>query len=51
VTQAAGTGQVLYVAFSLGRYYAQHSLIHARDRMAQYIDGPWLKAQRLEFGG
>ena len=21
------------------------------DRMAQYIDGAWLKAQRLEFGG
>jgi serine/threonine-protein kinase HipA len=21
------------------------------DRMAQYIDGPWLKAQRLEFWG
>ncbi len=38
VTQAAGTGQVLYVAFGLGRYYAQHSLIHARDRMAQYIN-------------
>jgi hypothetical protein len=38
VVQAAGAGQVEYVAFGLGRYYANHGLVHARDRMAQYID-------------
>ncbi|MDZ4859788.1 MAG: beta-galactosidase trimerization domain-containing protein, partial [Candidatus Hydrogenedentes bacterium] len=38
VTQAAGAGQVLYVAFGLGRYYASHNLIHARNRMTQFID-------------
>ena len=38
VTQAAGAGRVLYVAFDLGRYYAVHHLVHARDRMAGYID-------------
>jgi hypothetical protein len=38
VTQPAGSGQVLYVTFDLGRYYATHCLKHARDRMARYID-------------
>jgi hypothetical protein len=38
VTRTAGAGQVLYVAFGLGRYYANHNLIHARDRMVQYIN-------------
>jgi hypothetical protein len=38
VTQPAGSGRALYVAFGLGRYYANHGLVHARDRMAQYID-------------
>jgi Hypothetical glycosyl hydrolase 6/Beta-galactosidase trimerisation domain len=38
VTQRVDDGQVLYVAFGLGRYYASQHLSHARDRMAQYID-------------
>ncbi|MCC6697831.1 MAG: beta-galactosidase trimerization domain-containing protein [Candidatus Hydrogenedentes bacterium] len=38
MTLPAGNGQVLYVAFGLGRYYANHNLTHARDRMAQFID-------------
>lgn len=38
VTQTVGAGRVMYVAFGLGRYYANHNLTHARDRMAQYID-------------
>ena len=38
VSQAAGSGQTLYVAFGLGRYYAKHDLVHARDRMAQYLN-------------
>ena len=38
VTQKTGTGQTLYVSFGLGRYYANNDLIHARDRMAQYIN-------------
>ena len=37
-TQATGTGQALYVAFDLGRYYANKGLLHARDRMTEYID-------------
>jgi hypothetical protein len=38
VSQAAGVGQGLYVAFGLGRYYATLGLQHAREKMAQYID-------------
>lgn len=38
VTRKTGAGQVLYVAFGLGRYYAEHGLVHGRDRMAAYID-------------
>lgn len=38
VARAVGDGQVLYVAFGLGRYYAGQHLTHARDRMARYLD-------------
>lgn len=38
VTRDVEDGCVLYVAFGLGRYYALQTLVHARDRMAQYID-------------
>jgi hypothetical protein len=38
VAQPVGTGQTLYVAFGLGRYYAQQHLTHARDLMARLID-------------
>jgi len=38
VMKAAGKGQALYVAFGIGRYYAMHNLVHARDRMASFID-------------
>ena len=38
VLNTAGAGRALYVAFGLGRYYASQNLVHARDRMAQYID-------------
>lgn len=38
VTRQTGAGQVLYVAFGLGRYYANQTLVHARDRMAVFID-------------
>ncbi len=38
VTKTAGSGQVLYIAFGLGRYYAMRHLVHVRDRMAQYLD-------------
>ncbi len=38
VTKTVGDGQVLYIAFGLGRYYALQHLVHARDRMAQYLD-------------
>jgi hypothetical protein len=31
-------GEVLYVAFGIGRYYADSTLVHARNRMAEYID-------------
>lgn len=38
VAQSTGSGQAIYVAFGLGRYYANHELLHARKRMASYID-------------
>ncbi len=38
VTRKVDKGEVLYVAFGLGRYYVSGTLVHARDRMAQYID-------------
>ncbi|MDQ1256392.1 MAG: hypothetical protein QG656_988 [Candidatus Hydrogenedentes bacterium] len=38
VTKKIAAGQSLYVAFGIGRYYAKHNLVHARNRMAQYID-------------
>ena len=37
-TRGVESGKVLYVAFGLGRYYASSTLVHARDRMVQYID-------------
>jgi hypothetical protein len=37
-TKAAGKGAALYVAFGIGRYYAMHELVHARDRMVSFID-------------
>lgn len=36
--KAAGRGEALYVAFGIGRYYAMHDLVHARDRMVSFID-------------
>lgn len=38
VTCSADAGQAMYVAFGLGRYYATHHLMHARDLMARCID-------------
>jgi hypothetical protein len=38
VTRKVNAGQVLYVAFGIGRYYVNGTLVHARDRMVQYID-------------
>lgn len=38
VTRTVDAGQVLYVAFGIGAYYANHTLVHARDRMAQFIN-------------
>ena len=38
VVRESGKGKALYIAFGLGRYYAAHQLVHARDRMARYID-------------
>lgn len=38
VLKKTGEGQTLYVAFGLGRYYVLQSLIHARDRMTEYIN-------------
>jgi serine/threonine-protein kinase HipA len=32
-------------------FKAQGVSVKDLDRMAQYIDGPFLKAQRAEFGG
>jgi hypothetical protein len=46
VTQATGAGQTLYLAFGLGRYYAIHGLVHARDDMARYI-GRLLKQRQV----
>lgn len=39
VTRKVDAGQVLYVAFGLGRYYAASTLVHARDRMVRFLDG------------
>ncbi len=38
VARSVDAGEVLYVAFGIGRYYANHNLVHARDRMARYLD-------------
>jgi hypothetical protein len=38
VTRSIGSGQVLYIAFGVGRYYALQTLKHARDCMVQAID-------------
>jgi len=36
--RTAGQGQALYVAFGIGRYYAEQNLVHARERMREYLD-------------
>ena len=38
VTRKVDAGEVLYVAFGIGRYYAATTLVHARDRMVRYLD-------------